>query len=241
MRTHGDHATSGASVSLPGLCMERGDYRRECARPSLYRLITDNICVDFFMVSSTLGVLMTGVRHSIKSQVFGLLASLSELPLVIFVQILLCTACLVGCLLFEHMVENFRQFMGRGRGGFGWPQLAAQAAIKRPERAGARAETLRGHAQGTTGPVLDPPTARGAHFAATALIVRTAAQPGGKMLVCGPFMHIEADLCEDDMDREGWSPRHLREIDTGDPGEMGPQIKGRCVALGLPMGGRGWG
>ena len=122
----------------------------------------------------------------------------------IFVQILLCTACLVGCFLFEHMVDNFRQFMGRGRGSFGWPQCAAHAAIKRPEIAGARAETLRGHAQGTTGPVLDPPTARGEHFAATDLIVRTEAQPGGKMLVCGPLMPIEADLCEDEMDCEGW-------------------------------------
>jgi hypothetical protein len=63
MLTHGDNATSGASVSLPGLCMERVDYRLECARTSLYRLITDNICVDFFIVSSTFGVLMTGVRH----------------------------------------------------------------------------------------------------------------------------------------------------------------------------------
>jgi hypothetical protein len=117
MLTHGDNATSGASVSLPGLCMERVDSRRECARTSLSRLIRADICVDFFIVSSTFDVLMTWVRHQIKSQVFGLLAELSELPLVLLVQILLCTACLVGCLLCEHMVDNFRQFMGRGCGG----------------------------------------------------------------------------------------------------------------------------
>jgi hypothetical protein len=101
------------------------------------------------------------------------------------------------------MVDNVRQFMGRGRRGFGWSEFAAHAAKKCPQIAGARAETLRGHAQGATGAILDPPTARGEHFAATALIIGTKAQPGDKMLVCGPFMHIEADLCEDDMDCGG--------------------------------------
>ena len=107
-----------------------------------------------------------------------------------------------------------------------------------PKIAGARAETLRGHAQGATGAILDPPTARGEHFAATDLMIGTEAQPGGKMLVCGPCMPIEADLCEDDMDCWGLQPRHLREIDAGDPVEMGPEIKGRFVSLGAPMGGR---
>ena len=156
----------------------------------------------------------------------------------IFVQIILCTACPIGGFLLQHMVDNFCQFVGRGRGGFGWPEFAPHAAKKRPKRAGARAETLRGHAQGATSPVLDPPTARGEHVAATDLMSGTEAQPGGKMLVCGPCMPIEADLCEDDMDRGGLSPRHVREIDAGDPGEMGPQIKSRFVALRPPMCGR---
>jgi hypothetical protein len=52
---------------------------------------------------------------------------------------------------------------------------------------------------------------------------------------------MEADLGEDARDREGLSPRPVREIDPGEPVERGPQITGRCVALGLPMGGRGWG
>ena len=58
------------------------------------------------------------------------------------------------------------------------------------------------------------------------------------MLLCGPFMHIEADLGEDDMDRWGLSPRYVREIDAGDPVEMGPESKGGCVSLGAPMRGR---
>src|SRR5437899_7498059 len=135
-------------------------------------------------------VLIGCLRHQIKSQVLGLFASLSELPLVIFVQILLGTVGSIGCLLLQHMVENFRQFMGRGRRGFGWPQFAPHAAKKRPKIAGARAETLRGHAQGATGTILDPSTARGQHFAATDLMLGTEAQPGRKMLVCRPFMHI---------------------------------------------------
>ena len=128
--------------------------------------------------------------------------------------------------------------MGCGRRRFGWPQCAAHTAKKRPKRAGARAETLRGHAQGATGAILDPPTARGEHCAATDLIIGTASQPGGTMLVCGPCMPIEADFCEDDRDRWGLSPRHVREIDAGDPVEMGPEIKGGCVSLGAPMRGR---
>ena len=61
------------------------------------------------------------------------------------------------------------------------------------------------------------------------------------MLVRRPFMHIEAHLGEDDVDRWGLEPRYLREVDTGDPVQMGAEIKGRFVALGVPMGGRGWG
>ena len=61
------------------------------------------------------------------------------------------------------------------------------------------------------------------------------------MLVSRPFMHIEAHLGEDDVDRWGLEPGHLREVDAGDPVEMGPQIKGGFVALGAPMRGRRWG
>ncbi len=58
------------------------------------------------------------------------------------------------------------------------------------------------------------------------------------MLVCRPCMPIEAHLSADDMDRWGLSPRHVREVDAGDPVEMGTEIKGRFVSLGAPMRGR---
>ena len=58
------------------------------------------------------------------------------------------------------------------------------------------------------------------------------------MLVCGPWMPLEADLCTDARDRWGLSPRPVREIDAGDPGERGPEITGGVVALGAPMRGR---
>ena len=61
------------------------------------------------------------------------------------------------------------------------------------------------------------------------------------MLVRRPFMHIEAHRGEDDVDRWGLEPRHLREVDTGAPVQMGAEIKSWFVALGLPMGGRRWG
>jgi hypothetical protein len=43
------------------------------------------------------------------------------------------------------------------------------------------------------------------------------------------------------MDRWGLEPRHVREVDTGDPGQMGAEIQSRFVALGWPMGGCWWG
>ena len=61
------------------------------------------------------------------------------------------------------------------------------------------------------------------------------------MFVGRPFMPIEAHLCEDDMDCGGLSSRHLGEVDTGDPVEMGAEIKGGFVAVRLPMGRRRWG
>ena len=83
------------------------------------------------------------------------------------------TAFLRGGCLLAQVRENFGACMGWGRRRFCGPQFAAHAAIKRSERAGARAETLGSHAQGATGPILDPPTARGEHFATTNLVVGT--------------------------------------------------------------------
>ena len=60
------------------------------------------------------------------------------------------------------------------------------------------------------------------------------------MFVGWPFRHIEADLCEDDLDCRGLSPRHLGEVDAGDPIKMGPEVKSRFVALWLPMRRRRW-
>ena len=133
------------------------------------------------------------------------------------------------------MIDHFGECMGCGCRGFGRSEFAAHAAMKRPKRAGARAETLGGHAQGATGAIVDPSTARGESFAATDLMIRTESQPGGKRFVCRPCMPIEAHLSEDDMDRWGLSPRHLREVDTGDPVKMGPEITGGFISLGAPM------
>ena len=58
------------------------------------------------------------------------------------------------------------------------------------------------------------------------------------MLVRRPFMPIEAHRGEDDVDRWGLEPRHLREVDAGDPVEMSSQIKGGFVSLGASMRGR---
>lgn len=51
-------------------------------------------------------------------------------------------------------------------------------------------------------------------------------------------MHIEADRCEDEMERWGVEPWHLGQGDASDPGERGAEVQGRFVALRLPMGGR---
>jgi hypothetical protein len=58
------------------------------------------------------------------------------------------------------------------------------------------------------------------------------------MVVGRPWMPLAAHLSEDDMDRWGLSPRHVREVDAGDPGEMGPESTGRFVSLGAPLRGR---
>ena len=155
----------------------------------------------------------------------------------IFGQIILCTACPIGGFLLQHMVDNFCQFMGRRGGGFGWPQCAPHAAKKRPKIAGTRAETLRGHTQGTTGPILDSSTTRGQDFATTDLMIRAEAQPGRQMLVGRPCMPIEAHLGEDNMDRGSLQPRHWCEVDAGAPVEMGPESKGGFVALRAPRRG----
>ena len=184
---------------------------------------------------------MAGLRHSIEAEVLGLLASLCAFALLSAGQIILCPAFPIRGFFLQHVRENVRQCVGGGCRRFRWPQFAAHAARKRAEIAGARAETLGRHAQGATGPILDPPTARGEHFAPTKLVIGTEAEPGGNMLVRRPWMHIEAHLGTDEVDRWSLEPRHLREVDAGDPVQMGAESTSRCVALGVPMGGRRWG
>ena len=104
---------------------------------------------------------MAYVRHQIASQMLGLLTSLAELTVLILVQIRRGPAFPIGGLLLPHVIENVCKCMGCGRRRCRRPQCAAHAAMKRPERAGARAETVGGQAQGATGPIMDRSTARG--------------------------------------------------------------------------------
>lgn len=52
---------------------------------------------------------------------------------------------------------------------------------------------------------------------------------------------MEAHLCEDDVDRHRLESGHVRAIHAGDPVQRGTEIKGGCVPVRLPMGGRRWG
>lgn len=146
---------------------------------------------------------MACLRHQSKSEVLGVLASLSNLTLLIFLRRIRGTAFLIGGFLLEHVIDNCGECMGRGRRRFRRPQFAAHAAREGPEITRAIPQTLRRHTQGATGPIVDPPTARGEHFAATHAVVWAEPQPGRTMLVRRPFMHIEADCGEDGMDRQG--------------------------------------
>jgi hypothetical protein len=181
---------------------------------------------------------MACLKHHIESQMLGLLAAWSALALLILVQIMRGPTCLIGCFVLQHRRDNFGACLGGGCRGFGRAECAAQAAMKRPKRAGPRAETVGGHAPGATGAILDPPTARGEYWAATDLLSRTESHPGDKMFVCRPLMHRKANRSEDDMDRWGLSPRHVRAVAAGDRVERGPESKGRCVSLGAPRRGR---
>src|SRR5712691_3489548 len=99
-------------------------------------------------------VCMTGLRHHIESQVLGLRASWSELAFLIFVHRIIGTAFAIRCFVLQQVRENFGALMGCGCRRCGWPQCAAHTAKKRPKRAGTRAETLCGHAQGATGAIV---------------------------------------------------------------------------------------
>ena len=61
------------------------------------------------------------------------------------------------------------------------------------------------------------------------------------MFVRRPFTHIEADFCEDGVDRQGLEARSLGEIHTSDPVQMSAEIKRRLVSLRLAMGSGRWG
>jgi hypothetical protein len=184
---------------------------------------------------------MAGWRHHSQAEVLGLRASLANLTLLLLMQRLLGTAFLIGGFLLEHVREHVGACRGGGRRRFCGPPCAAHAAIKRSERAGARAETVGSQAPGAPGPIVDTPTACRQDFATTNLVIGTATAPGDTRLVRRPCRPIEAHLGEEEGDREGLSPRHWREGDASAPGALRAERNGGLVALGLPMGGRGWG
>ena len=123
------------------------------------------------MLPFCLGI--TCLRDQVESQLGGLLASLSEPACLILLEICLGTLCAIGRFLLQHMVDNFGEFMGRGRRGFRWPEFATHAALERSEVTRTRPQTLCGQAQGATRPILDAPTTRREHFAATNPVVGT--------------------------------------------------------------------
>jgi hypothetical protein len=180
---------------------------------------------------------MGGLRHDIKAPILRVLSSWPALTRRIFVQRILGTAGPIGGFLLQHRGENFCQVMGRRGGGVGWPQCAPHAATKRPQRAGTRAETVRGPTQGPPGPIVDASTPRGQDVATPDRRIRTAAQPGRHMRVGRPWMPSEAHLGEDQRDRGSLHPRHLGEVDAGDPGARGPEIQGGCGAVRAPRRG----
>ena len=126
-------------------------------------------------------ILASVAQASIVIEAFVLWIDRATLPLVTasfslgLVERILGTPFPIGCVLFEHVVDNFGQFVGRGCRGLGRPEFTPHAAKKSPEIAGAGTETLRRHAQGATGAILDSSTTRGEHFAAADLIVGTEA------------------------------------------------------------------
>ncbi len=126
--------------------------------------------------------------------------------------------------------EHGGQCVGRGWRGWRRPELTPHAATKGPERAGAGTETLRRPAPGATRALVDPSPARGEHVAAADLIVGTAASPRGTMFLGRTCRPLEAHLGAAAMERRGLSPRHVGEVDTGEPSEMGPGLGGRIDA-----------
>lgn len=141
----------------------------------------------------------------------------------------------------EHGIENGGECMGGGRRRLCGPPCAAHAALKRSESAGARAEPWGRQAQGAPGPRVDTPTAWRQAFATPPLGIGTEAEPGGTRRVRRPCMPMEAHLGEDDVEREGLYPRDWCEVDAREPVAMCAESTGGLVALGVPMGGRGWG
>lgn len=184
---------------------------------------------------------MTCLRDQVASQLGGLLASLSEPACLSLLEIRLGTLGARGRLLPQPMGENVGACMGCGRRGFRGPECATPAARARFEVTWTRPQTLRGHAPGATRPIVDVPTPRREHFAATHLVRGTAPQPGPTRLVRRPLTPLAADGGEDGMERQGLSARPWREVDAGDPGPRGAESTRGCGFLGVPMGSRRWG
>jgi hypothetical protein len=132
-------------------------------------------------------------RPQRASEVRGLLAQLPALTLLIFVPRRLGATFPIGGFLLAPVLEHFGEGMGGGGRGGGWPPCAAQAARDGAESARTLPPTLRRHASGATGPIVDPSTAGREHCAATPPVVGTEPSPGGNMVVRRPLTHIEAD------------------------------------------------
>src|SRR5262249_31015190 len=149
------------------------------------------------------GVFMADLRHPSKAEVWGLLAELTELTLGLCGPRRLGPTCSRGRFLLEPGRAKVGELRGRGGWGFGRRQCAAPAAREGAESARTLPQTLRRHAPGTAGPMVDPAPARRAPCAAPHPGVGTEPSPGGTLFVRRPLTPSEASCGEDGVDRQG--------------------------------------
>ena len=91
------------------------------------------VCSDgydraWYLVSGVAAGLSVG--HQVKAEEVGLRFEAFELALFLLREIIVFAEFRVGCAMFDHIVEDHRQFPGGGRDRFGLAEARFHAAVK---------------------------------------------------------------------------------------------------------------
>src|ERR1035438_1495440 len=131
----------------------------------------------------------------------------------------------VGLSHTHHVIDDARQFVGRGGDRLGSSEFSPHPAIEVPEIGLTAMECLSGHAECRCGSVLDLPRFDRQHFPTANPVVRTEPEPRGKFGCAAKAREVRTDLRQQGLRGEDVYSWDSRQVHSENSMEMTSQMR----------------